>query len=511
MEQPIIEWRKFIKLDQREKNEQKCKVVYIAKDYNIGIRLFSNPIKWGSMKDEKDIFNQIQDKALQVVDLAKWKLDQQNQLSKLSNEIHLLENEIKEKKVLLADTILAIHSQGKTGEEEIRGICKDIEQLKMGKNRKVKEKLDVKAQQPPQAHLNDNLLPTPVLSKMNDELSALLSQAESVLQGGDRGRAGGLINQALQIDYMYPAIWVLLQQSLGSQQNLNKFQLEFTKKYFPDKLGLLTAQVSSALEDAVLQPPSPMNSPISSSSPTTKLDEEITKLIDLLKPMSTEQIDEYERANKLVEQGSLVLKPLARYKENQPNDSAEYRIADELICKVLGIPSQTSMLKSEKVSTKAGWSALAGAALGLFLSIVLSVQGSDIDSVIEFFFPSSFFFAYIAWSVIWTSSDDLLITGWYFPKILYPLVAIFIAIEHTANIKRLQEQHRIYEKNFKELLFLPDSPLPLKDLPIAKKIYAVPGMSEGLEIFLVLMKGIFLILAVIAMIVGVIYIIMQVS
>jgi len=198
------------------------------------------------MKDAKDIFDQMQDKALQVVDLAKWKLDQQNRLSKLDSEVHAFENKIKEKKALLADTILAIHAQGKTEVEEIHGICKEIEQLNMGKNRKLKEKSDVESQQPPQAHLNDNHLPVPVSPKLNDELSVLLAQAKSAIQGGDQGRAAGLINQALQIDYTYPAIWVLLQQSLGSQQNLNDFQLEFTKKYFPDKLGTLVASTQAA-------------------------------------------------------------------------------------------------------------------------------------------------------------------------------------------------------------------------------------------------------------------------
>ncbi len=208
------------------------------------------------MKDVKDAFNQMQDKAVQVVDLAKWKIYQQSQLSKLSGEIRAFENGIKEKKAQLADTILVLHAQGKKEVEEIRGICKEIEQLNMGKNRKLKEKSDVEAQQPPQIHLIDNFLPASASPKPNDdELSALLSQAESALQGGHRGRAAGLINQALQIDYMYPASWVLLQQSLGSQQNPNDFQLEFTKKYFPDKLGALVTSTQVAQQPSNVESP----------------------------------------------------------------------------------------------------------------------------------------------------------------------------------------------------------------------------------------------------------------
>jgi len=203
-----------------------------------------------SPQSAKDIFNQVQDKAVRVVDLTKWKLDQQSRLIKLGGDIRVLENEIKEKKVFLANTAFTMHTQGIIRWDELQGLCIKIEQLNILRENKVKERSGVETEQPPQARLNENhsplvspgiaLPPAPVSLKISDELHSLLSQAESALQRGDRKHAAGFINEALKIDYTSLEIWALLQKILGSQQNLNDFQVDFTKKYFPENLLLLT-------------------------------------------------------------------------------------------------------------------------------------------------------------------------------------------------------------------------------------------------------------------------------
>jgi hypothetical protein len=68
----------------------------------------------------------------------------------------------------------------------------------------------------------------------------LLSQVQVLLQTGDKKNAGILINQILANDFANLRAWELLHKMLGSDKSLETFKIQFTQKYYPDKVHLLS-------------------------------------------------------------------------------------------------------------------------------------------------------------------------------------------------------------------------------------------------------------------------------
>ena len=68
-----------------------------------------------------------------------------------------------------------------------------------------------------------------------------------------------MINRVLLLDFPNEAAWRLLQRLAGSSQPLQDFQVEFTSKYYPDKLHLLAVQGPDWLDAMEEEPQTPAN------------------------------------------------------------------------------------------------------------------------------------------------------------------------------------------------------------------------------------------------------------
>jgi hypothetical protein len=215
---------------------------------------------------------------------------------------------------------------------------------------------------------------------------------------------------------------------------------------------------------------------------------------NIIKAFSSRNLDELAEdpdVFSFIKQGSPILAELARYKMRKSEDSRSRQVADELLCLMLGVPSKMIITKVEnlKLPQKAIWFGLAGFVIGLFISISV---GSLYPLIL---------LAYLGWSLPWTFSNDLLVGGWFFPRILRPVIALFIAIEHSANLRALQKKYAVYEENFKSLLSVPVEPaLNLSQLEISQKIILTAGINPFLAIFLALVKVASFILSILAII-----------
>ena len=91
---------------------------------------------------------------------------------------------------------------------------------------------------------------TPILSKNNatrlpDESASLrndLLEAELSIANGDRKNAAIIIDAVLKRDFINPVAWQLLYQLLGNGKDFPTFQKEFSSRYYPEKLHLLSKQ-----------------------------------------------------------------------------------------------------------------------------------------------------------------------------------------------------------------------------------------------------------------------------
>ncbi len=75
------------------------------------------------------------------------------------------------------------------------------------------------------------------------EIIALLSQADKAYKKKNKRKGAQLINQILREDYTNSAAWNLLFKLFGSNQNLQEFQVAFTQKYYPEKLPILNEAI----------------------------------------------------------------------------------------------------------------------------------------------------------------------------------------------------------------------------------------------------------------------------
>jgi uncharacterized Zn-finger protein len=67
-----------------------------------------------------------------------------------------------------------------------------------------------------------------------------LSEVKLALANGDKKNAALLMDKILKQDFVNPTVWQLLYQLLGNGKEFYAFQSEFTSKYYPDKLQLLS-------------------------------------------------------------------------------------------------------------------------------------------------------------------------------------------------------------------------------------------------------------------------------
>ena len=91
----------------------------------------------------------IMDKLGSAAAVAKWKADQQMRAMRVQNNIHDLENQVKNQKVALADKALELNTQGLLVEEPLRETCAHIDQLD-GQIKELTVTLhQIQAEQPP--------------------------------------------------------------------------------------------------------------------------------------------------------------------------------------------------------------------------------------------------------------------------------------------------------------------------------------------------------------------------
>ncbi len=82
------------------------------------------------------------------------------------------------------------------------------------------------------------------------EIDSLLSQAEKAYKKKDKRKSTQLINQILQQDFSNASVWDLLYKLFGANQDRNKFQIAFTKKFYPEKLSLFEDHSQNSIESS---------------------------------------------------------------------------------------------------------------------------------------------------------------------------------------------------------------------------------------------------------------------
>jgi len=92
----------------------------------------------------------IQDRIAHATSVAKWKVDQQTRLLKIQNEIHQLENDIKSQKARLADATLALYTQGRLEEDDLKRICATIDGFHKRISEKQSEQKATRQEKPPE-------------------------------------------------------------------------------------------------------------------------------------------------------------------------------------------------------------------------------------------------------------------------------------------------------------------------------------------------------------------------
>lgn len=92
----------------------------------------------------------LKDKVTHATAVTKWKADQQMRLLKSQNQVGTFESQVRTKKAELADTVLKLYTQERLGEEELLGICREIDQIheQILEQRKLQEL--IKQEQSPQ-------------------------------------------------------------------------------------------------------------------------------------------------------------------------------------------------------------------------------------------------------------------------------------------------------------------------------------------------------------------------
>jgi hypothetical protein len=71
----------------------------------------------------------IKDKMAYATAVTKWKVDQQVRIVRAQNSVHDLENQVRARKAVLADTTLSLYANQTLVEEELISMCEKISQI----------------------------------------------------------------------------------------------------------------------------------------------------------------------------------------------------------------------------------------------------------------------------------------------------------------------------------------------------------------------------------------------
>lgn len=75
---------------------------------------------------------------------------------------------------------------------------------------------------------------------MPDNLNNLVKQAKKAYRKGKRRKAADLLDQVLKKDFNHQGAWKELHREYGAGRSFSTFQLEFTERYYPDRISYLS-------------------------------------------------------------------------------------------------------------------------------------------------------------------------------------------------------------------------------------------------------------------------------
>jgi hypothetical protein len=79
--------------------------------------------------NNKSIYGSLQLKAMYAAQVARWKVDQQARLLKLASEINVLEKDIHERKIKVADETMSLYQKGQIQASTLKELCEEIESV----------------------------------------------------------------------------------------------------------------------------------------------------------------------------------------------------------------------------------------------------------------------------------------------------------------------------------------------------------------------------------------------
>ena len=150
---------------------------------------------------------------------------------------------------------------------------------------------------------------------------------------------------------------------------------------------------------------------------------------------------------RLIDRGNEILPGLARYRSRQPVNSPAWGTAEEILCRMLKVPTREMIQQGRKLPRTAKIMAVVGFILGIFIAI-FAMDGSPY----ALFFP--FFLSFILWMFTWFYGRPLSRDGGgsHVLIILLPFVMIYRASEHHSILREWKEGRQSYEKYLKDLI-----------------------------------------------------------
>ncbi len=87
-----------------------------------------------------------------------------------------------------------------------------------------------------------------------EDLDKLVKDAKKAYRRGQRRKGAALLDQVLNLDFMYEGAWQALYEEYGANRPFAAFQLKFAQKYYPDKVHLLPQSTGPSRQETVGQP-----------------------------------------------------------------------------------------------------------------------------------------------------------------------------------------------------------------------------------------------------------------
>ena len=161
----------------------------------------------------------------------------------------------------------------------------------------------------------------------------------------------------------------------------------------------------------------------------------------------------FERALiRLIDRGKEILPGLARYRSRQPVSSPAWETAEEILCRMLKMPTRKMIKEGGNLPRTARIMTAVGFILGIFIAIFAA------DPSVALFVP--FILSFLLWMLTWFYGRPLSRDGSLGRVliILLPFIAIYRASQHHSILREWKEARQSYEKYLKDLIKQPSYP-----------------------------------------------------